>query len=568
MWPLGACEPRPPDDGAAARLQTTVAARDVGLAVALAQSAPAAKPTIKLLPRAQIGHIHREVTTTSPQAQAFFDQGLTAAWGFDHEEAIAAFGQAVAIDPDCAMAHWGIAFAAGPNINVPFMDPERSKLAWDAVQKAVALAPKTAPVEQALIAALAKRYAWPEPEDRKPLDRAWADAMREVHRQHPKDPDVATWFADALMNLRPWDHWSPTGEARPETPEIVSVLEGVLADHGDHPGAAHALIHTVEASPNPGRALAAADRLRGRVPGSGHLLHMASHVDIRLGQYLQAIVANQRGIAVDLVRVQRTGNGGVYAVYRAHNYHFLAYAAMFDGQKALAVKAGHDLRERIPVEVVRTLPDFLDTFYAVPYHVAVRFGMWEDILREAEPAQDLFVTTAVWRYARGIAFAATNRVAEAEAEQAAFATAVTAVPASRAVGNNTAATVLAIAGPMLEGEIEYRKGNHDRAFEILRQAVAQDDSLRYDEPWGWMQPVRHALGALLLEQGRLQEAEAVYLEDLNRHPENGWALHGLAECLKRTDRGPESRQVLSRMEKSWARSDIKLNASCFCRRGA
>jgi hypothetical protein len=369
------------------------------------------------------------------------------------------------------------------------------------------------------------------------------------------------------MNTRPWDHWSRTGEPRPETPEIVATLEGVLAQHADHAGANHAYIHAVEASPHPEKALAAADRLRNRIPGAGHALHMPSHIDIRLGNYLQAVVANQRGIAVDLVRVKRTGPGGFYAVYRAHNYHFLAYAAMFDGQKGIAVKAAQDLRRSIPLDVVRTLPAFLDGFYAVPYHVAVRFGLWDDILAEAEPPADLAVTTAFWRYARGVAYAATDRVDAALAEQKAFEAAAERVPADAFMGNNAVSTLLDIARPMLAGEIEYRRGNHERAFALLRDAVARDDSLRYDEPWGWMQPVRHALGALLLEQGELEEAEAVYRDDLQRHPENGWALHGLAECLKRSGRGPESRQVLTRFDKSWARADIQLKSSCFCRRG-
>jgi tetratricopeptide (TPR) repeat protein len=295
---------------------------------------------------------------------------------------------------------------------------------------------------------------------------------------------------------------------------------------------------------------------------------MPSHIDIRLGQYLQAIAANQRGIAVDRVRVQRTGAGGIYGVYRAHNYHFLTYAAMFDGQKALAVQAANDIRRYIPLEVVRTLPDFLDGFYAVPYHVAVRFGLWEELLRESEPPADLPVTTTFWRYARGVAYAATDRIAEARAEQKAFEAAAAKVSKEAFMGNNMVHTLLEIARPMLEAEIVYREGQHDRAFDLLRTAVARDDSLRYDEPWGWMQPVRHALGALLLEQGRIEEAEAVYRQDLVRHPENGWALHGLAEALKRSDRGPESRKVLTRFDKAWMRADVQLRGSCFCRRGS
>jgi tetratricopeptide (TPR) repeat protein len=520
-----------------------------------------------LLSKRDLGGIHRTVTTRSSRAQAYFDQGLMQTFGFDHEEAIRSFQRATELDPTCAMAWWGIAFAAGPNINIPFMDEPRSKLAYEAAQQAAAHAGHCTPAEQALITAIAKRYAWPAPEDRRPLDEAFASEMRHADHLFPEDSDIGAWFAESLMDLRPWDLWSPSGEPRPETAEIVQVLETVLARDPNHVMAIHLYIHSIEASPDPGRARAASDRLRGRIHGSGHLLHMPSHIDIRLGRYADAIAANELGIAADQARVRRAGRGGVYALYRAHNYHFLVFAAMFDGQRELAIRNARKLVEEVPLDVVREYRDLFDGFLATPYHAMVRFGMWPELIAEPSPPEDLPVTTALYHYARGIAYSSVGRVDEALAEQAAFEKTYAQVPEGALMGNNPARVVLDIARPMLAGEIEYRRRNFDRAFELLREGVARDDSLRYDEPWGWMQPVRHALGALLLEQGHTDEAEQVYRADLEQHPGNGWALHGLAECLRRNGQASEAAAVDERFRSAWTRSDIKLQASCFCARG-
>jgi tetratricopeptide (TPR) repeat protein len=538
-----------------------------GLVAAVATGG-AGRPDADLLPAAERGRFHREVSTRDRVAQDHFDQGLILTFGFDHEEAIRAYERATQADPNLAMAWWGIGFAHGPNINIPMADSAQAQAAFEATRKAAALAGGASPVEQALIGALEKRYAWPAPQDRAALDRAYADAMRDVHERFPDDPDVAILFADALMNLIPWDYWSRTGEPRAETPEIVSTIEGVLAKHPEHPGAIHAYIHAVEASTDPGRALAAADRLRRLVPASGHLVHMPSHIDIRLGHYKQAIQANLAGIEADQKRVQRAGPGIFYSLYRAHNYHYVVYAGMFDGQRELSLRHARELQEQVPLDFILKMVDFLDGFYAVPYHAMVRFGMWDEILAEPAPPEGLKVTPALWHYSRGVALSALGRTDEATKELAAFEAAYSRVPDTAMIGNNPAKVVLDIARPMLTGELEYRKGNHDVAFAALREAVARDDSLRYDEPWGWMQPVRHALGALLLEQGRLDEAEAVYRADLERHPDNGWALHGLAECLRRAGRSQDAKQVDARFASAWTRADTKIKASCFCRRGA
>ena len=522
------------------------------------------RPSVERLTplRSDLAVMHREITTDSREAQQYFNQGLVLYYGFNHDAAIASFRQAAAFDPECAMAYWGQAISAGPNINNTFMDSAAARLAWENVGKAKELAPRTTPLEQALISALAARYAWPRPEDRRALDVAYADAMRTVWDRFPTDPDAGALFADAMLNLRPWDLWLPTGEPRPETPEIVTTLERILALAPAHIGACHFYIHTMEASRNPGKALAAADSLRGRVPGAGHLLHMPSHIDVRLGHYENVIAANLRGITSDSTWLSQPG---FYAFYRAHNFHFLAYGAMFEGRKQLAMKAARDMVSHIPIEVVREYADFLDGFIAVPIHVMVRFGMWEEILAEPAPPEDLAGTTAFWRYGRTVAFSALGRVREAAAELKAFREAYAAVPESRLIGNNTVRKVLEVGLPMAEGEFEYRRGNHAKAFRLLALAVQRDDSLRYDEPWGWMMPVRHSLGALLLEQGKVAEAERVYRDDLAIHPNNGWALKGLAECLHRTGRHEEAEVTDARFRTAWARSDITLKASCFCR---
>lgn len=531
---------------------------------ALASSAVGAAPE-KLAKIEGIDSHHRTVTTSSKEAQQRFDEGLLLCYAFQHEEAYNRFERAAEADPECAMAYWGMSLCLGPNINNPVMDEKASKSASEAIGKAQALASKVTPVERDLIAALSKRYAWPPPESRSPYDSAYANAMREVQKSYPQDDDIGVLFAESMMDLRPWDQWSPSGEEQPGTPEVLSNLEAVLERSPKHPGANHLYIHATEASPNPKRALPSADRLRKLIPGAGHLVHMPSHIDIRLGHYEEAIAANQRGVKADLEFVAQVGRGGFYSVYRAHNYHFLTYAAMFDGQSKLALASARSLVREVPLENVRENRDALDGFHATPYHVMVRFGRWQEILDEPLPAADLKVTTAFARYARTVALSSLGRIDEAARELAAFETAYGEVPESAYIGNNTARVVLDIARPMAQGELEYRRGNYEKAFELLRDGVKRDDALRYDEPWGWFQPVRHALGALLLEQGKVEEAEKVYRRDLEIHPGNGWSLHGLAEALRRNGQEDEAKKVEAQFAKSWSRADVRLTSSCFCR---
>lgn len=511
---------------------------------------------------------HRPISTRSAAAQRLFDQGLLLCYGFNHDEAIRAFQRAAELDPTCSMAQWGIAWAAGPNINNAAMDAERSRIAHAAATRAFELSEGESGIERELILALAARYAQPEPEDRRALDEAFAGAMREVAERHPRDADVATICAEALMDLRPWALWTKDGEPAPETAEITELLARALEIDSLHPGALHYTIHAWEASPTPERALCAAELLRGRVPGAGHLAHMPSHIDVRVGQWEEAVLANQRAVAADLAYVERVGRGGFYELYRAHNYHMLVFAAMFDGQSRVALAAARELLREIPEELVAEMPIAVDAFLAVPYHALVRFGRWEEILREDEPDPNVPATYAFWHYARGIALSALDRIDEAEAERQAFELACEAVPARGSFSLNASRDVLDVARAMLEGELEYRRGNLERAFELLRTAVARDDGLNYDEPWGWMMPARHSLGALLVEQGRFAEAEQVYRADLARNPRNGWSLHGLAECLERLGRPEEAREARTDFERAWARADVELVGSCFCRTGA
>ncbi len=512
-----------------------------------------------------IGGIHHTVSTDSTEAQLWFDRGLGLTYGFNHEEALRCFERAAEADPDCAMAYWGQAHANGTNYNSPVMEEAASRAAWEALQKALARLEGTQPVERALIQAQRARFTWPAPEDRSGLELAYAQAMRRVHAAFPDDANVAALTAEALMQLRPWELWSPEGVPAPELPEIRAVLEDALERWPDHPALCHLYIHAMEAGPEVARALPAARALETLTPGLGHLVHMPSHIYTWTGKYEDVIRVNLEAVEIDDAFVDYAGRDNFYTAYRIHNYHFVAYGAMWDGQRALALDYARRLVTEIPDGLLSMAPDLFDVFTATPYHVMVRFGLWEEILAEPEPQGDLHASRAVWRYARGVALASLGRVAEALAEQAAFLEAKAQVPPTRLLFNNTVSDILAVADRVLEGEIEYRRGNHARAFALLREAVELDGQLNYDEPWGWMEPAAHALGALLTAQGHYEEAIAVYEKNLERYPGNGWALHGLAECQRSLGRGAEASATQKRFEQAWERADISIPGSCYCR---
>jgi len=509
-----------------------------------------------------LGAHHHAVTTTSPLAQRYFDQGLRLVYAFNHDEATRAFREAARLDPGCAMAWWGVALAAGPNYNLP-IDDARDRVARDAMAKASALAPKASEPERAYIDALARRYARPSGADRKQLDRDYADAMRQVMRKHPDDLDAATLFAESLMVLRPWDLWTLEGAPQPGTTEIVETLEVVLARDPDHPGANHYYIHAVEASPDPGRALASADRLGGLAPAAGHLVHMPAHVYMRVGRYADAAEANRRAITADERYIGGQKPQGVYPqMYYPHNIHFLWSAASMEGRSAEAIAAANKLTVQLTPDVLRQMP-MLELFAPTPLLALARFGKWDDVLAAPPPAEEFVVAAGMSHYARGLALAATGKLDEAARERARVVTLADATPADRVIGDNQPARRhLELAAAELGGEIAARRGRTDEAVKHLEEAVRLEDRLPYTEPPAWWRPTRQVLGATLLEAGRPVEAEAVYREDLRRNPENGWSLLGLARSLRERDPAAAS-AVDARFRTAWARADVQPQSSRF-----
>jgi tetratricopeptide (TPR) repeat protein len=540
-----------------------------------------------------LGSYTRKITTAVPETQLWFDRGLNWLYGFNHAEAIACFKKALEHDPGCAMAYWGISYAAGPNYNLPWYryDPAGKAAAlaaaYDAMQGALARAERASPVEQALIRALPARYPQSKPiEDQAPWDAAYADAMRRVFHAHRDDLEVREVFVEAIMNLTPWKMWDlKTGGVAEGagTLEAMEVLESAFRDFSaawDHPGLLHLYVHLMEMSPFPQRALRAGDRLRDLAPDAGHLIHMPTHIDVLCGHYRDVLVYNQKAIVADRKFLAREGALNVYALYRTHDYHFAIYGAMFLGQYGPAMAAAQELIDTTPEELLRIpsppMADFVEGYLPMKQHVLIRFGKWHEIIAQELPRdRELFCsTTAMMLYAQTVAHSALGHVAEAEATRVAFLEAKQRVPESRLVHNNTVRDLLEIAQAMLEGELEYRRGYHEVAFAHLRRSVELDDALPYDEPWGWMQPTRHALGALLLEQGRVAEAEAVYRSDLGldgklsracQHPDNLWSLHGLHECLTRRGEKVEAGLIKQRLDLALARSEVPVKASCFCR---
>ena len=509
----------------------------------------------------------RPVTTASAEAQRYFDQGLKFLYAFNHDEAIRSFRQAAELDPSCAMAWWGIAYACGPHINNPAVDPAHARLGSEALAKALELVALAKPAERSLIEAVAKRYADPMPADRAPLDHAYADSMRAVYQANQADTDVGALFAEALMNLRPWDFWTRAGQPQPGTEEIIRVLDGVLAKEPNHPLALHLYVHANEASANPGKADVAADRLRDLEPRLAHLVHMPSHIDVRRGRWKEAEQTNEKAIAADEAYRKVRPTQGFYRIYMLHNRHMLAFAAVMRGESVRAIRAIDEMIAAVPPDWARENAALADGALAMPLELRMRFGRWEEILAAPEP-ESIFPTARAFRHLlRGSALTATGKVTEARAELQAFLGAKKLVSDTATIVVNKATDVLGVAEQLLTGEILYREGKTDEAFAALREAVKREDALRYAEPPDWIIPVRHALGAALLQSRRYGEAEQVYRDDLKRHPENGWSLFGLARSLELSGNAEEARTVRSRFEKAWADADIKLSSSCFCQPG-
>lgn len=497
-----------------------------------------------------LGSHHRPVTTSSPLAQQYFDQGLRLLYGFNHDEARKSFEQAARLDPNCAMAYWGIALVVGPNYNLP-MDPKHEQLAWDNVQKALALKPKVSENERAYIDALARRYTLDPAVDRKQLQADYARAMRDVARRFPEDLDAATLFAEAMMNLRPWDLWTKDGKPQPGTEEIIATLESVLFRNPNHPGANHYYIHATEASPNPGRALAAAARLKRLAPGAGHLVHMPAHVYIRTGRYDEAAAANVRAIEVDRAYLERAKPDGMYPmIYYPHNIHFLWVSAAMAGREKEAIEAARDLLRAAPMSTAIGMP-MMEMFTPAVYFALVRFGRWEEVLAEPAPPAELPFTTGMWHYARGMAFANKGNAPAAREELAALHEIAGATPNDLQINLNSARLLLGIAGNVLAGEVAARRGRGREAIAAFRKAVELQDQLNYDEPPAWYFPVREALGAAQLAAGRPRDAEATFRRDLELNPENPRSLYGLSKALEKQGKKTDAAVTARRFAAAW-----------------
>ncbi|KAJ5713320.1 uncharacterized protein N7483_010501 [Penicillium malachiteum] len=548
----------------------------------------AVTPNVKDYPY-NLGNFGRIVTTDSPEAQIWFNRGLTWAFCFNHKEASICFQHAINHDESCAIAHWGLAYSSGPNYNQPWeffgVDLEDIvKRTYEASRKAHALATTATPIEKALIAAIQLRFQSDKPaslEQFAAQNLAYADAMEGVYREFRDDLDVTALYADSIMSLTPWKLWNiQTGEPNPgtRTLEAKNVLESALKHKNvsQHPGVLHYYIHLIEMSSTPELGLVPADHLRNLVPDSGHASHMPSHLDVLIGDYRAAILANQRATLADEKFVSIEGTMNFYTTYRMHNYHTLIYAAMFAGQKAVALDAVDRMEATLPKELIAGMPDFTENFASVRPHVMIRFGMWDEIIALPLPEdQKLFcVTTAATYYAKGVAYAASGDVPKAQELRELYREAASRIPESRLAFPNKCVDVLGVAAAMLDGEIEYRRGNYEVAFEHLRRSVELDDKLGYSEPWSWMQPARHAYAALLLEQGHVEEAAAVYRCDLGlddtairarQHLNNVWALQGYHECLLRLGQVAEARVIEPQLKIALAVADVPITSSCFCR---
>ena len=514
-----------------------------------AHSAPAEKPATLMT---GVGTLHHPVSTKNAQAQQFFDQGLRLIFAFNHDEAARSFKQAAALDPKLGMAYWGIAEAVGPNYNDPASN-DRFQAAHDAIQKAVELSTRAPANEQAYINAMAKRFPADPKADRRKAAEDYRDAMREVVKNFPDDLDAATLFAESGMNLHPWGLWHVDGTPEEGTEEIVATLESVLKRDPDHMGAIHYYIHSVEASRNPERALAGANKLAAMAPGAGHLVHMPAHVYIRTGDYEAAVKTNQQAATVDRAYIKASGVQGIYPMmYYSHNLHFIAMCASMNGNYAEA-KKNADLLAAHVAPGVKEMPP-LEGFMTIPIAVDVRFHKWDSILAMKQPDPEMKITTVFWHFARGMAYAGKDKVSEAEAEYKIVAEAEKATPEDVPFAmpvNNKAKDVLKIAQNVLGAKIAQAKKDSDGSIAMLREAVAVQDTLKYDEPSDWFFPVRESLGAALLLKGDNQAAEKTFREDLERNPRNPRSLYGLQQTLKKQGREYDASFVQKQFDASW-----------------
>ncbi|KZL87247.1 tpr domain protein [Colletotrichum incanum] len=539
-----------------------------------------------------LGPFCRLVSTKNSHAQIWFNRGLVWAYSFNHGEAVRCFEQVVAHDPSCAMGYWGIAFASGPNYNKKWANFDEKDLKLSVLKchlmalKAKEHITDASPVEQGLIDAIQHRFPTRiPPDDFSPSTLAYANAMKQVYKDFGDDLDVVALAADALMNTNPRNLFNKrSGQPILSTPvlEIKNILERSLRypNSRNHPGILHMYIHLMEMSTTPEAAINAADLLRNLVPDAGHIHHMPSHIDVLVGDYRKAIDTNMKATIADDKYFAKEGGLDFYSLYRLHDYHSLIYAAMMAGQSRIALESVGRLEATLSEDLLLVdsppMADWMEFFKSIRIHVFIRFGMWEELKREPVPEnKELYCTTvAITHYGKAIAWAATRSVVEADRERELFRAAAERVPPTRLVFPNRAASVLEVAAAMLDGEIEYRRGNYELAFENLRLAIARDDALEYSEPWGWMLPTRHSYAALQLEQGHVEEAATAYAEDLglneglvraHQHPNNVWALHGYHESLVLLGRTDEAKIIEKQLTIAAAGADVLVSSSCFCR---
>ncbi len=513
----------------------------------------------------RLGAHRRPVATDSEEARRWFDQGLALMNGYNFDGAIASFMEATRHDPDFPMAWWGIAYASGPNQNNPAIVPPKDQWSHAAAKKAFDLRDRERGANRALIEALVSRYEYPMPEDLTRQNEAYLAEMRKVAEAYPFDPDVQTWTAEAMITLQPWAYWSPDGEPLDRTPEFRAILERVMRQDPRHPGANHLYIHAMESSPWPELAEPAADRLIDLIPASGHLVHMPSHIWMQTGRYDDAAECNRRAAALDDQWFEGDPNAGEYRIYMSHNRHFLAWAATMQGRRREAVTAARAIWNEVPAPLMESLAAATDGIASCKWHALVRFGMWEDILAEPVDPDWAKVNHCLRHYARGVAFANTDRIDEARAEVVAFDEAVESLDGlERWMGNQPAAEIMPLARLVLLGEIEYKAGDRELGLDLLKRACEAEEAIVYAEPAPWMMPARHAYGALLVSDGRHAEAEKVYLRDLEVYPANGWALLGLREALRGQGRDEEAMRVDQSFRRAWESADVMPPASCYC----
>lgn len=508
---------------------------------------------------------HYPVTTKSRTAQKYFNQGFVLNYGFNHAEAARSFRQAIAEDPECAMCYWGLAYVLGPNYNAP-MEVDVLPAALEALQQAKLVMHQASAKERALIEALTKRYPASKEIDPKPYYEAYADAMRNVMRQFPDDPDIASMTAEALMDLHPWDLWLKTGEAQPWTPEIINIIENVTTAHPNHPQGAHLYIHAMEASPDPERVIPYAKMLEARVPGSGHLLHMPSHLYINTGHYHEGTEANERAVKIDSAYVASCHEAGIYPLaYYPHNWHFLAACAALEGKGDRAIEASKYMANAVVDQELMYEPTLatLQHFYSIPWYVMVKFAEWDDILNEPAPDPELKYPTAIWHYARGMAFASKGQF-DKTAISLKYLRDIqmdTMVQKMTIWDINKATDLIQVAEGVLQGEMLRRQGQYEIAARFFAQAVEHEDALNYNEPPDWFFSVRHHLGDALLSAGKYADAEEVYRTDLKEYKNNGWALMGLHQALKGQAKNVEAALVLEQFESAWQYATVELQSS-------